>query len=288
MIPKGTPFLKHLPPKTLSALRQAINACSDAMGMAPDWVQRWIAFTLVAGALTKPRTGTAPQFELKGGAAIELRLRQRAEGHVPRASRDLDAAFRGTLDDTEEAVRLALSGAHQGFTYLVIPDGEVFRSMRRFDVAVSYRGRNFSRVRLEVSAYEGIDRGPENVAAPSLVRFGFEGPDTIPCMPMKKQVAQKIHAVTEIPAPGGSNDRFRDLVDLVMLRDVVPASVGLREACEETFALRRMHVWPPAVVLHRHWIEPLERVAREVALMRANADEIATDVSRYVEEIVRA
>ena len=36
------------------------------------------------------------RFELKGGAAIELRLRQEEKGPRPRASKDLDATFRGS------------------------------------------------------------------------------------------------------------------------------------------------------------------------------------------------
>ena len=70
------PLLNTLPPKTAQALTQAINKCGQALGMAPEWVQRWIAFTIVADALAAYAPDGEPAFHFKGGAAIELRLRQ--------------------------------------------------------------------------------------------------------------------------------------------------------------------------------------------------------------------
>jgi hypothetical protein len=256
--------------------------------MPPDWVQRWLAFTLVADALTQRLVEGPSRFELKGGAAIELRLRQQAPGPTPRASKDLDATFRGALDEIELEVRTALGSERQGFTFRVINDGETPRHMRRFEVAVSYRSRAFSRVKLEISAYEGKLRDPEHVPAPSLVGFGLVGPDSFPCLPLSKQVAQKLHAVTEPTEPGRMNDRFRDLVDLVMLSSLLPPSPALREICEETFLVRAKHGWPPAIVAHDYWAEPLARLARNLGLSVVEAADIANHVSAYVEAIAAA
>ena len=78
------PLLKHLPPKTSAALSQAVTRCSEALEMGPDWVQRWIGFTIVADALASQSLQGSPAFEFKGGAAIELRMRQlrRATGET--------------------------------------------------------------------------------------------------------------------------------------------------------------------------------------------------------------
>ena len=288
MIPSDVPYLKTLPPRTLQALQEAINACSARMGMPPDWVQRWLAFTLVADALTERLVEGRSPFELKGGAAMELRLRQQAAGPTPRASKDLDATFRGPMDEIEMQVRANLGSERQGFTFRVINDGETPRHMRRFEVAVSYRGRAFSRVKLEISAYEGQLRDPDHVPAPSLVGFGLAGPGSFPCLPLSKQVAQKLHAVTEPTAPGKVNDRFRDLVDLVMLSSLAPPSSALREICEETFQVRQKHGWPPAVVAQDRWAEPLARLARELGLSVVEAADIANHVAGYVAAIAAA
>ena len=74
MLEELDPLLKNLPPRTASALGQAINRCAAELGVGPDWVQRWIGFTVVADALARYAPDGQPAFEMKGGAAIELRL----------------------------------------------------------------------------------------------------------------------------------------------------------------------------------------------------------------------
>jgi hypothetical protein len=283
VIPNNLPFLKNLPPRTLGALQQAINVCSKQMGMPPDWVQRWVAFTIVADALSDATVDGASLFELKGGAAIELRLRSNS-AWTPRASKDLDTTYRGAFDQIDAAVRSALAEDYQGFSFRLQDDGE-FPRHRRYIVSVSYQGSSFSRVKLEVSAYEGILRPTELVSAPSLQGFGFEGPDVLPCLPLTKQIAQKLHAVTEMPEAGRRNDRFRDLVDVVLLSTLEPASPILREVCEETFSARSKHAWPPSVTAHDHWVEPLERMAVDLGLGVRDAEAIVAYVEEYVTAI---
>lgn len=70
------PLLKHLPPKTANALTLAITRCGKELGIGPDWVQRWIGFTVVADAMASYAPDGTPLFEFKGGAAIEMRMRQ--------------------------------------------------------------------------------------------------------------------------------------------------------------------------------------------------------------------
>jgi hypothetical protein len=168
--------------------------------------------------------------------------------------------------------------------------------MRRFRIRVAYREerfgevseRSFSNVKLEVSGYEGRHREPDQVPAFSLTPFGFEGPDRIPCIPLPKQIAQKLHAATEPDSDGNANDRFRDLLDLVLLSAFVPPSTELRDACEETFAIRAKHPWPPEVVAYPHWIGPLEASAREMGLVQTAAADMVRHVSEYVGRIAAA
>jgi hypothetical protein len=125
MRPDLEPLLKNLPPRTKAALVQAINACSKQLNMAPDWVQRWLSFTVVADALTRYATATGALFEIKGGAAIEMRMRRLNAGPEdvtvkfiqPRATRDLDATFRGEWDALQRAVEAAFAEPHLGFAF---------------------------------------------------------------------------------------------------------------------------------------------------------------------------
>ncbi len=60
------------------------------------------------------------------------------------------------------------------------------------------------------------------------------------------QIAQKLHAGTEVPA-GGTNACVHDLYDILLLAGLAEND-GLhltRAACEDTFTHRDRHAWPP-------------------------------------------
>ena len=48
--------------------------------------------------------------------------------------------------------------------------------------------------------------------------FGLHGPEDVACVAVRYQIAQKLHACTEVFARGRTNNRFRDLIDVLMLR----------------------------------------------------------------------
>jgi hypothetical protein len=296
------PLLKNLPPKTKGALMQAIALYGTKLHMGPDWVQRWLSFTVIADALACYAPDGAPMFEFKGGAAIEMRMRRlqadegAAPGITPRATKDLDATFRGEMKDLIAAVEAALSQPRHGFSFRTEVETPDAPHMIRFRVRVSYlvqgvgglAPRDLNSVKLEVSRYEGTHYPPDMVPAFSLKPFGIEGPDFLPCMALPKQIAQKLHAVTEVLSDGKTNDRFRDLVDIVMLSALVPPSIELRTVCEETFSIRGKHGWPPNVVTYPDWVAPMEKRAEEMALDHRTAEEIVRHVSEYVRAIAAA
>lgn len=139
----------------------------------------------------------APRFVLKGGVAIELRLRSGA-----RATRDVDMVFRG-------------------------PEGELIAALD----------------------------------------------------------AQKLHAITERPA-GRENRRFRDLVDLLLLRDLIEDLGSLRAACAATFAERAMHPWPPRVdVPDDSWRAGYAQLAAAVGLDVVDVAVAANEVAVLIAAI---
>ena len=306
MIEDLEPLLKNLPPKTGAAMTEAIRICGDKLHRGPDWVRRWIAFTIVGDALATSGPEGDSYFEFKGGAAIELRLRRlevRAmSGESPRAApqprvtRDLDAAYRGAIDEMEGVVRTALATPRHGFSFRVVVETPDVPFTRRFSIRVAYRearlGRMqdtpFSNVQLEVSAYEGTHVPPDMVPAFSLKPFGLEGPVTLPCLPLRKQIAQKLHAVTEVLSGGRKNERFRDLVDLVLLSGLEPASRAVREACLETFGIRDNQPWPPSIEADETWLAPMEKLAEEMVLDVTSAEDIVQRVRAYVRDISAA
>ena len=302
MIEDFPPLLKNLPPKTSAAMNSAIRICGDKLDRGPDWVRRWIAFTVVGDALAHYGPPGNSLFQFKGGAAIELRLRRfiastpsasRSSMPQPRATRDLDAAYRGAIEEIEAAVRAALAEPRHNFSFRVVVETPDAPFMRRFTIRVAYQetrlGRMqntpFSSMQLEVSAYEGMHRLPDMVPAFSLKPFGLEGPDALPCLPLIKQIAQKLHAVTEHLGGDRKNERFRDLVDLVLLSALEPASPVLREACLETFEIRGKQPWPPDILADATWLLPMNKLAAEMGLDITSAEEIVARVRVYVRDI---
>jgi hypothetical protein len=75
------------------------------------------------------------------------------------------------------------------------------------------------------------------VKAIDIGEFGLDGPEVVQCLSTRYQVAQKLHAVTEW-FDDRDNERFRDLIDLLLLREIADDLPGLRAACKETFVAR--------------------------------------------------
>ncbi len=185
------PLLKQLPPKTKTALVAAINACAKQLNLGPEWVQRWLSFTIVADALASYAPNGSAVFELKGGAALELRLHQLQRSDTeataalrPRATKDLDIAFHGDMEALREAVERALARPRHGFAFRTELETQNAPNMRRFRVHVSYLeqgimgivARAVSNVKLEVSVYEGTRYPADQVV---LLRNRHVWPPTI-------------------------------------------------------------------------------------------------------------
>jgi hypothetical protein len=227
--------------------------------------------------------GGAPQFLVKGGVSLELRLRLRA-----RATKDFDATFRGERDVAIRSLESAFAEPYEGFMLRIDGDHQHMTHMTRLQVKVEYLGRVWSSIAMEISASEGTDMPAEQVPAISLADFGLKGPALLPCIPLVKQVAQKLHAMTGESESGRPNERFRDLWDLWVLRELVPPSAELREVCEETFRIRAKHPWPPQVMVHDHWVQPFAVLAEQEGLSVPDAQKAAEDVREYVRLVAKS
>ncbi len=137
-------------------------------------------------------------------------------------------------------------------------------------------------VRIEISPDEaGIGSAPHGFAAPSLSHFGIPTPDELVGIALRFQIAQKLHACTNPHNPPTSiNDRPRDLVDLLLLRNLVAADDAatvddLRAACLAVFEGRAAETenlgvqprqWPPTITAHPHWVGDYNKSAQDAGL----------------------
>lgn len=93
-------------------------------------------------------------------------------------------------------------------------------------------------------------------AAVSLEPVQLTGAEAIPFLPLRYQVAQKLHACTEDVGEERPNQRARDLADILLIEELAlndDQMSGLRDACVEIFGLRGKHLWPPVLVAWPGW-----------------------------------
>jgi hypothetical protein len=153
-------------------------------------------------------------------------------------------------------------------------------------------------IQVEASFAEGSSgHHTGSLPAPSTGFFGIDRPDEIVTIAMGYQIAQKLHACTDPDeAPEFINDRVRDIVDLLLIRDAFyPQASDLtnvRAACEDVFASRAGEAvqlgheprhWPPVVVANDVWRATWHIPAGQVGL-ELTLDEAIAEVNAWIHE----
>lgn len=248
-------------------------------GVAPARVRRWLSVMVLLGALDRVRESD-PIFLLKGGVAIELRLRSQA-----RATKDVDLVFFGDPEDLGRDLDRALAEPYSEFSFQregIAAGGD--GRFQRLDVKLLFRSRSWGTLRLEVAAPDSQATDGEPVPAIPIDEFGISGPETIPCLSLRYQIAQKVHAATE-RFPDRDNERFRDLIDLVVCCDLIEEMEQVREACLDTFDTRARHSWPPELIVPDGWAGPFAALAKEMDFPITDVEEAAAQVRRLIAAI---
>jgi hypothetical protein len=272
-------------PTQRSHLERLVDAWARERGLAPVRVRRWISSLALLGALDRVREADGEsRFLVKGGVAMELRL-----GLGARATQDIDIVFRGDPEQLIDALDDAFDEAYAGFTF---QRGELTAirdtGARRFEVKLSFGGRSWQTLKVEGAPPEAGAAEPELVpSAISIADFGLDGPERVACLSLRYQIAQKLHAVTE-RFPGDENDRFRDLIDLLLLRDLVEDLTAVYEACVAVFEARDKQRWPPELTVPKSWADSYTKLSQEIAFEVTNVDQAAAEVRAFIVEITSA
>lgn len=294
---------KAKPPASVSVLTQWIGHAERALGVpAAGGRMGWlVASTVVIAALQRAvdDSGT-PSFLLKGGTLLQHRL-----GVSARATSDLDGLVRGDIDEFIVALDDALAEPWGPLTMArseveVIATPTRIVQPRRFHVFVSLKGQVWRKVQVELAPDEGgAGATPEAVPAPRLDPFGLPSPEVLVALAMRYQIAQKIHACSDPHEPPlWVNDRPRDVVDLLLLRDLVkaegtPSNSEIQQAAIAVFEARAadaaqlgrpVRTWPPRVVAHPHWPRDYDRAAADAGI-DLPLDEAVFAVNEWIAEI---
>lgn len=239
-------------------------------------------------------------FLLKGGTLLQHRLNATA-----RTTKDVDGLIRGDLDAFFLALEDALA---EPWGPLALRRGEVevvnvptkLIKPRRFDIVIEFRGVTWRRIQFEVSPDEaGIGQDFEAIEPPPLSGFGLPDPDSLVGIAMRFQIVQKIHAVSDPHEPPHSiNDRARDVIDLLLLRDLVgatgsPTLAEVHAAGTALFQARAdearqlglpARTWPPTVTGHAHWGHDYKRAAASASI-EFSLDAAVAEINAWIAQV---
>lgn len=269
------------PYETPEAFRAALEARLRNMarqeGTDLQRLQRRVAFERLLARLFAEED---PPWVLKGGYALELRLRDRARStldldlSVPDPERLLPSAGTDKMDrleaQTHEQLQIAAErDLNDGFRFLLqlpkrasMPGGGI-----RSTVESRVAGRAFARFHLDVGFGDAVLDPPEWVTGSALLDFASIPAAQVALYPLAQQFAEKIHAYT-FPWQDRDNTRVKDLVDLVLLIQLGQVEPGrARRALRATFETRSTHPLPRSLPEPpQDWIEPYAALARELNL----------------------
>jgi hypothetical protein len=248
------------PPLNIVQLQERMEQVSVDLGITVARVKLMLSTLIVSQMLPDA-------VAVKGGMGIKLRL-----GEVgTRATADLDVAAAARDDQFQEAFRARLAA---GWGVVPPSKGQLKKDanapqrvaftatlraakphdpgvehpqylMHPYRVTISFLGSSWAGLDVEVADPEvGHISDTEKKLDSEIVqfaeRFGFGVPEPVRLLELEQQIAQKIHALTDV-----AYTRAHDLVDLQLLLAASPDLRRLRELCVSTFAWRNQHGWPP-------------------------------------------
>lgn len=278
-------------PGDRSHLERWLSEWAGAEGVTAGRLRRRVAVLVVSAMLDNQRDEEGRhRFVVKGGAALELRFGARA-----RTSKDLDAVYRGVLDDAAGVVADAVAAPWNGFTGRVTRLGRIDAPGPvvppvRFEIKLAFKGKPFATLPMEVSAPEGQALASVDAVAVSLEPVGLPAPEFVSCLSVRYQVAQKLHACTDQLDGVRPNDRAHDLADLILLEELLAETdlADARSACVEIFTGRARQPWPPALVAPPHWARLWAALVDEERFPVEHLDEAVSRVRALIGNIEAA
>jgi hypothetical protein len=288
-------------PASASILNKWVQHAVTEVGVDEGRVGWLVASTVVVAALQRALDEDGEsRFLLKGGNYLQHRMRWSG-----RPTKDIDGLVRGDIDHFVDALDESLRDSwgpleltRTEIQVIDVPHKRV--KPRRFHVQVGLRGQTWRNIQVEIAPDEGGAAGEHDVLpAPDLKFFGIPTPDQLFGIALRFQVAQKIHAGTDPHSPPErTNDRARDVVDLLLLRDLIavegaPSPAELRQACVAVFEARAdeanaagspARVWPPTATAHPHWGTDYASASLKASLL-LSLDEAVTALNEWIAEI---
>jgi hypothetical protein len=246
-------------PSNKSHLERLIDAWSkedERAESVPGRLRRLVAVSALVEILDGLPQADGPRLAIKGGAALELRF-----GVTARGSRDVDAVTNVSFEDAFAEITDRLKTGWQGFTGTITDRTEITRAgidppPQRTRVKLFYDGKPFATIPFELGLAEASSFAhlEEVRNAVDLTKVQLPEGDDVVVLGVEYQIAQKLHACTEVFAEG-DNKRVHDLYDILLLAPLLTDDrlYSARLAAEEVFTNRAKQPWPPALPSPDDW-----------------------------------
>lgn len=232
--------MRYATPAALrAALDQRLLQEATATGMDIARLRRRVTFERV---LVRLALDDQDRWVLKGGAAVEVRLTDRA-----RSTKDLDVAVRDQEngEDLRELLIEALAADPQGdfFEFRVDRFREVTVDgapgpVWRAGVDCLLDGRTFDRVVIDLVTRPSEVQRVEAIRLPGTLSFAEIPPVEILAVDLDQHFAEKLHAMVRQYGDRPSS-RVKDLADLILFIDMgLDATDDLVQAVNEVFSAR--------------------------------------------------
>jgi hypothetical protein len=291
---------KSRPVPSANAMNRWLSDAEKDTSIAAKRIGWFVASTVVVAALQRALgDDEQPVFFVKGGVYIEFNLGLRA-----RTTKDVDAMFRGSVDDFADRLDESLAEPWGPFklerTAIEVIDAPKLVKPRRFWVRVYAKGQVWRRVQIEVSFPEGgMAERSRPIAAPNIGFFGLETPERLVGVAMDYQVAQKLHAASDPDEEDYDNQGVHDIIDVLLLKNefypgAPPAS--LKAACLDIFDYRAdeaaqlgrpVRRWPPVFQVNDYWRLAYPPLAESLGI-KLTLEEAVAAVENWVQEIDRS
>jgi hypothetical protein len=180
---------------------------------------------------------------LKGGFALELRL-----GDKARTTKDIDLVLR-TADNVTSVLRAAArNNLNDWFEFEVGEPSSLTQDPEiggiRHPTHALLDGRTFERFHIDVGFGLFKDEDLELFYSSDLLSFSGLDSTLIPCFPLDLQLAEIVHAYTQIHEDRASS-RVKDLIDILLISAFGDIEAKkLHDALEQTFGERSVHSLP--------------------------------------------
>ena len=236
---------------TFRELQRRITTLARRLGMPVQRLYQRVATEVLFNILElAAQRGIIERYAVKGGMALEVRFGMRA-----RASRDVDVSIPAPFESIPGILDDVLAVGFDSFTIRrrgplhVLDRAKVYRA----ELNVQYAGRPLYRLDLDINSSE-FEPSVEVVPSGILTELGLPGPVHVALLEVAAQVAHKIHAATQPSTETYRNERYRDVLDVLIIADSVRLDYEwVRIVCGAEFSRRGTHGWPPRFNLDERW-----------------------------------